>query len=282
MNGLLFTEILPYVKCPVSIQCAPYFKLAEQMTCWKCFPTFSSGIEIECRYLSGSLAYMRPSNHSRLCSEYALWTGGKKAQQRCLSVGVVWGVSRVVQRKQTLGSLVFYKTRFEIGEPNQWSVFFPGIPHGSRAARKLFQISSVAPTSTAYAHASQKLLKGGAARLIIFWFTPLVFQKAQEDPSNHNAYLDEFYGVNTLGKILSNHSCFLGIGPMFFWVFVTSMLLWQKQGHSTGLKKILLNSAFVSFNFSCFALLWGSTRTRVASSKFAMHTLLSGGPTTAT
>ena len=98
------------------------------------------------------------------------------------------------------GLIWFCKARFEANEPNQWSAFFLGIPHGSRAARKLFQMASVAPTSTGYAHASQKLLKGAASRLIIFWFAPLVFQKAQEDASNHNTWFG-WIDLNSLNSL---------------------------------------------------------------------------------
>lgn len=41
-------------------------------------------------------------------------------------------------------------------------------------------METVAPTATAYAHVSQKALKGAAARLIIFWLAPLVHSKAIE------------------------------------------------------------------------------------------------------
>lgn len=61
-----------------------------------------------------------------------------------------------------------------------------GVAHGLRANRKLFTMSAISPTSVAYAHISQKLLKAAAARMFLFWITTLVHQSALDNPSLHN------------------------------------------------------------------------------------------------
>ena len=66
-----------------------------------------------------------------------------------------------------------------------------GVPHGSRAAKKLFLSSTISPSSTAYAHLSQKILKGAAARLIIFWVEELVFEAA----TNYSVHLPTKFKV---------------------------------------------------------------------------------------
>lgn len=55
-----------------------------------------------------------------------------------------------------------------------------GVPYGSRANKKLFTMECIGPSTTAYAHISQKMLKGAASRLIIYWLTPILVKKTNE------------------------------------------------------------------------------------------------------
>ena len=67
-----------------------------------------------------------------------------------------------------------------------WFVFLKtnspgqGVPYSSRANKKLFTMECIGPSTTAYAHISQKMLKGAASRLIIYWLTPILVKKAQK------------------------------------------------------------------------------------------------------
>lgn len=70
-----------------------------------------------------------------------------------------------------------------------------GIPWAARAHRKLFMMETIAPTSTAYAHISQKILKGAASRLIIFWLAALLYDQAiQPGASKAAKWLGFFQG----------------------------------------------------------------------------------------
>ena len=71
--------------------------------------------------------------------------------------------------------------------PNVCSLF-SGIPHGSRAARKLFTVGILSPSTTSYAHLSQKMLKGAAAKIIIYWLCGVVCEKARDSPCTHNRF----------------------------------------------------------------------------------------------
>ncbi|CAL1149322.1 unnamed protein product [Cladocopium goreaui] len=56
-----------------------------------------------------------------------------------------------------------------------------GVPHAARASRKLFTLDVITPSTTAYAHISQKILKGAAARMIVFWMA-LILEKIASQP----------------------------------------------------------------------------------------------------
>lgn len=55
-----------------------------------------------------------------------------------------------------------------------------GVPYGSRANKKMFTMECIGPSTTAYAHISQKMLKGAASRLIIYWLAEILVKQAQE------------------------------------------------------------------------------------------------------
>lgn len=56
-------------------------------------------------------------------------------------------------------------------------------------------METIAPTSTAYAHISQKILKGAASRLIIFWLAALLYDQAiQPGASKAAKWLGFFQG----------------------------------------------------------------------------------------
>lgn len=88
-----------------------------------------------------------------------------------------------------------------------------GVPHASRASRKLFQLATISPSSTGYAHASQKILKAAAARLMVFWVADLVFQCAQVEPTNHNVCFTRKKGKQVLfdqrdRRLIAVSTCF--------------------------------------------------------------------------
>lgn len=56
-----------------------------------------------------------------------------------------------------------------------------GIPFGARANKKLFSMECIAAGGSAYAHISQKILKGAASRLFIYWLAPILVSHAQQE-----------------------------------------------------------------------------------------------------
>lgn len=58
---------------------------------------------------------------------------------------------------------------------------FGGVPHASRASHKLFSKKILRPSTTSYTHISQKVLKGVAARFVIYWLRPLLHSVALAD-----------------------------------------------------------------------------------------------------
>ncbi|CAK9007824.1 unnamed protein product [Durusdinium trenchii] len=62
------------------------------------------------------------------------------------------------------------------------------IPFAARAAKKLFTTAVIAPSATGYAHVSQKYLKGGAARMFVYWITEVCYAASMTDPSAHNKH----------------------------------------------------------------------------------------------
>ena len=58
-----------------------------------------------------------------------------------------------------------------------------GIDNAARARQKLFS-RKILVNKTTYTHISQKFLKGLAARIMIFWITPTLYQKAVENPQD--------------------------------------------------------------------------------------------------
>lgn len=51
-----------------------------------------------------------------------------------------------------------------------------GIPFASRANRKLFTAKVLSPGGTSYAAVSQKILKGAAARIFLYWLSGVLFE----------------------------------------------------------------------------------------------------------
>jgi hypothetical protein len=56
-------------------------------------------------------------------------------------------------------------------------------------------METIAPTSTAYAHISQKILKGAASRLIIFWLAALLYDQAIQPGASKAAKWLGFFKV---------------------------------------------------------------------------------------
>ena len=63
-----------------------------------------------------------------------------------------------------------------------------GLRHSPWTAsrEKFWQVDTISPKTTEYAHASQKVLKAAAARLFTYWLTPLVVDAAHANPSLRN------------------------------------------------------------------------------------------------
>lgn len=86
----------------------------------------------------------------------------------CISTGLQGFFTNISNRSQ---KLVFFNYRG----------FSLGVPHAARASRKLFTLDVITPSTTAYAHISQKILKGAAARMIVFWMA-LILEKIASQP----------------------------------------------------------------------------------------------------
>ena len=84
-----------------------------------------------------------------------------------------------------------------------------GISDGCRAQRKLFT-AKVLRSPNEYVHISQKLLKGAAARAMMFWLCGVVFHEAKVTDSQHDLCLRAFilkpFGSEaSLQLLLGNH-----------------------------------------------------------------------------
>ena len=64
-----------------------------------------------------------------------------------------------------------------------------GIPHASRASRKLFNKKFLQPSSTVYPSVSQKVLKGIAARFVVYFLSSIVYNLALENGDVHSVQL---------------------------------------------------------------------------------------------
>ena len=85
------------------------------------------------------------------------------------------------------------------------TISVPGIPHASRASRKLFTVDKLAPSTIAYAHLNQKVIKGGASRIFIYWLAERALEKARTSPSNHNGFLPQFFPKALRRVLPENH-----------------------------------------------------------------------------
>eukprot|EP00435_Cladocopium_sp_Y103_P043542 s2538_g12.t1 len=84
----------------------------------------------------------------------------------------------LVQRGDRKSMLHRYREDYE-----QWCEQ-NSVPFGARANKELFTTEIISPSTTAYVHISQKILKGAASRFIIFWLTPILFEKARAESAS--------------------------------------------------------------------------------------------------
>lgn len=71
-----------------------------------------------------------------------------------------------------------------LGRCSKVVVVVAGVPHASRASHRLFTKKILKPSTVAYTHISQKVLKGVATRFVIFWLVPFLHQCALDNPGD--------------------------------------------------------------------------------------------------
>ncbi|CAK9006840.1 Uncharacterized protein SCF082_LOCUS9197 [Durusdinium trenchii] len=84
------------------------------------------------------------------------------------------------------------------------------IDHSARAKQKLFN-RKILVSPTSYTHLSQKFLKGLAARMMIFWITPILHEEALKHPQDvHQVYrANLFIALSRIYSIVAEQPKFL-------------------------------------------------------------------------
>lgn len=70
----------------------------------------------------------------------------------------------------------------------------PGVPFGCRASSRLFTSKILVPKGAEYCSISQKVLKGAAARILIYWLSIIVSEQC--DGSEHAMKLEILLGAS--------------------------------------------------------------------------------------